>query len=159
MQLKTKKSQRATILSSYKYSGRAIPYSEYYKLIDDFMKFIADEIVVHGKNVKLPAGCGRLFIMGKHIKPKFEDGELVGMAPDWKRTMELWNKDAKAKKERKIVYFFNEHSNGVRYRVQWTKGLIGKTKEFYMFILSRPNKKQDESDDTRRKRILSAAYL
>lgn len=142
MNHRTRKSERATILSSYKHSGRKIPYTEYYKLINDYMQFIADEIIEHGKEVILPAGCGRLQMVGKQVKPTFlEDGNMVGLAPDWKSTYALWQADPEAKKKKKKIFFFNEHSNGIRYKIRWSKSKLGPFSRFYFFQLTRTNKR------------------
>ena len=143
MNFYSKRSQRATILSSYKFSGKDIPYSEYNLLVKDFLDFIACEIIDKGKIVVLPAGCGKLYIEGVKNMPKFdEQGKIMGLAPNWKETRKLWDENPEAKAESKFIYFFNEHTSGVRYHVTWQRGDLHTNRILYYFILSRTNKRK-----------------
>ncbi|MHA1197765.1 MAG: hypothetical protein ACTSQF_00210 [Candidatus Heimdallarchaeaceae archaeon] len=67
---------------------------------------------------------GRLEVQGRKQNIRVEGNKIKGLAPDWKSTIELWNRNPEAKKEKKIIYFFNEHSKGVRYKIKWTKTKI-----------------------------------
>ncbi len=115
-----------------------ITNAEYIKIVNGFMKFIADK-VINGEDVKLPNRMGSLVVIGKKIKLKIADnGFITGASVDWKATNELWARNPEAKQKKKRIYFFNEHSNGIRYNVRWFKGAItSRYKNIYSFQSSR----------------------
>ena len=52
----------------------------------------------------------------------------------------------KAKAEKVIVYHFNEHTAGIRYRLSWSKKHVYvRNKDFFTFVLSRYNKRKFNS--------------
>jgi hypothetical protein len=103
-----------------------IPYSEYSKIVSDYMKYVSELIVVKSLTFKLPFRLGTLSIY-KH-KPIFSS--VRKMAIDWPKT----NKTGKA------VYNFNEHSNGYSYRFKWDRnGSVDKHMVLYSFKPSRQN--------------------
>jgi len=131
----------ANLRTSWRHSGMDIPYSEYNVLLKEFHKFIAAKIL-DGEMVELPAGCGILYIGGIKVKIRTdENGEVKGLAPDWPSTHKLWNSNPEAKKERRMVYHFNEHTKGVRYRTTWWVSSIPNI-SLYDFVFSRTNKRE-----------------
>ncbi len=87
------------------------------------MNFIAQKLL-NGEEIILPVAMGRLEVQGRKQNIRVEGDKIKGLAPDWKSTIELWNRNPEAKKEKKIIYFFNEHSKGIRYKIKWTKTKI-----------------------------------
>lgn len=106
-----------------------------------FAKFLAD-ILLKGFSVKLFERLGTLYFLGKKAKPRIDENDKIkGLSPNWAATNKLWKENPKAKEKKEIVYNFNEHSNGIRYRLQWSKKHVFiKYKDFYSFVLSRDNK-------------------
>ena len=110
-----------TLVTSYEDCPVDISKDDYLKITEGFMKFIASK-VVSSKEVNLPASMGKLAVVGK--KTKFEvqeDGFIKGLAPDWKKTIALWSEDAEAKMNKQVIYHFNDHTRGIRYKFTWFK--------------------------------------
>jgi hypothetical protein len=105
----------------------------YLTIFYQFVNFIMDKIM-DGQIVTLPAGLGQLGILGRKITPKVDDeGNIIGLSPNWRRT----------KGKEKILYNFNEHSNGVRYKLTWfKKNMRISYKDLYSFKLSKTNKRK-----------------
>lgn len=118
------------------------PVDVYLAISQGFAKFIM-ELLIKGETVKLPERLGVLSYIGTKTKPRIENGEIKGLAKDWKSTVELWKRDPKAKEEKKYIYFFNERTNGIRYKMIWSKKHVFiPNKDFYTFVLSRINKRR-----------------
>jgi hypothetical protein len=103
-----------------------IPYSEYSEVVSDYLKYVSELVVVKSMTFKLPFRMGAISVY-KH-KPIFQS--VNKMSIDWKKTRELG----------KVVYNFNEHSNGFRYRFRWDRnGSLDKYLVLYAFKPSRQN--------------------
>jgi hypothetical protein len=114
----------------------------YIEIVNGFIKFLMDK-VLEGWDIRLPAKLGVIGIRGKKVKPKVDkDGKIKGLAPNWGETRKLWAKDEKAKENKTILYCFNEHTNGVRYNIEWIKKTaLFKNKSVYSLRFSRGNKR------------------
>ena len=124
-----------------KISKKPIDTIKYLKVVNLFMKFLISTLLETGEIV-LPERLGRLEIGGKKIKVRVEEGKIKGLAPDWIKTKELWNSNLEAREKKEIIYHFNEHTNGVRYSVKWSKNrVLVENKTLYDFILTRTNKR------------------
>lgn len=105
-----------------------VDYETFRKILNDYFKYIRDEIMLHSKEFKLPCRLGTLSVI-KH-KPKEFSGKSLRW--DWQSTKQLG----------KPVYYLNEHSNYYKYRFFWSKqNCLIKNKGKYMFIASRANKR------------------
>lgn len=126
-----------------KNSESVVSIKIYIDIILAFLKFLVQKIH-EGRDIKLPCELGTLGIRGRKVKPKLDDnGEITGLAPDWVKTKALWARNPKAKEEKRLVYHFNEHSNGFRYKLVWfKKGVKFKHKSVYSFKFSRSNKRK-----------------
>ena len=123
-------------------SDNPINISQYVQIVNQFMKFLINRLFEKGQ-VSLPEKLGNLQIVGKKVKVKIEDGQIKGLAPDWVKTKELWEKDAEAKKNKQLVYHFNEQTNGVRYRFFWSKNrVLVSNKTLYSLRMTRTNKRK-----------------
>lgn len=114
----------------------------YCNILNEFFKFIMG-LILDGEHVKLPYRTGSILITGCKTKPRIdENGDIKGLSPDWVKTKALWNKDPEAKKLKKIIYNFNEHTHGVRYKITWVKkGINILNNDLYSLIFSRTNKR------------------
>lgn len=113
----------------------------YISIANGFMKFLMRNFFLKGE-LSMPERLGILQIVGKKVKIKIEDGGIKGLAPDWKETKKLWETDDKAKSEKKLVYHFNEHTNGVRYKMHWYKSrVLVSNKTLYNLVFTRTNKR------------------
>jgi hypothetical protein len=122
-------------------SDNPINISQYVQIINQFMKFIINRLFEKGQ-IFLPEKLGTLQVIGKKVKVKIEDGQIKGLAPDWVKTKELWESDDEAKKNKQLVYHFNEQTNGVRYRFFWSKNrVLVLNKTLYNLKMTRTNKR------------------
>lgn len=122
-------------------SDNPVKYKLYIKIIKDFMLFLVLQLLETGK-ILLPEKLGNIHILGIISKVKVEDGVIKGLAPDWKSTKELWSIDNEAKLAKRIIYHFNEESNGVRYSVKWDRKRVLLSNKFaYDFKLARNAKR------------------
>lgn len=114
----------------------------YIDIVLGFIKFMMKK-VFEGKDIKLPAELGVLGVRGRKVKPRLDaDGNIVGLAPDWVSTKKLWDTNEKAKEAKTIVYHFNEHTSGFRYKITWfRKDMKFKNKSVYSICFSRNNKR------------------
>lgn len=113
---------------------------EFCNIVETFTKYLVDK-VFSGYDVELSRGMslGVLGVRGRKVTPTLdEDGNIVGLAPDWKTTKELWESNPEAKKNKQIVYFMNEHSSGVRYTINWFKrGMTTENSGLYNLALTK----------------------
>lgn len=119
-----------------------LPVKEYIYIVNGFFKFLIGKVLA-GKIVRLPINMGTLRIVGTKVKPRLNDkGNIEGLAPSWGKTWELWNRKPEAKENKEVVFCFNEHSNGLRFRYIWSKKSVAlKNKTVYALKMSRPNKR------------------
>lgn len=135
-----------TLRDSYKFyqvqAEEPVKIKVYIEIILGFLKFMMRKIA-EGKDVKLSSELGIVGIRGKRQRPRLdENGNIVGVPPDWVGTKKYWEENPEAKKEGKILYLFNEHSSGVRYKIVWFKrGFKFKNKSVYSIRFSRNNKR------------------
>ena len=123
-------------------SDNPINISEYVQIINQFMKFLILKLLSTGEII-LPERLGRLSIFGKKVNVRIEDGEIKGLAPDWVKTKQLWDSDAEAKKNKQLVYHFNEETNGIRYKFSWSKNrVLVSNKTLYNLRMTRSNKRE-----------------
>lgn len=114
----------------------------YLLIAADYNKFLINK-VLEGEEVSLPARMGTLSIIGKKQKVRFdEEGKVIGLAPDWVKTKKLWDENPEAKKNKKLVYHTNEHSDNIRYKFSWSKfRVLVENKTLYSLRLTRTNKR------------------
>lgn len=125
-----------------KVSKEPIPITTYINILNDFMKFLANKILTKGE-ARLPSKLGIVKIIGRKIKPRMEDGKIKGLAPDWKATKDLWERDLEAKKSKQVVYHFNEATDGIRYKFLWSKeNVLVTNKSLYDIRMTRENKRE-----------------
>lgn len=106
-----------------------IDYKVYRQIIEDYFRFIAEEVIERSKEFKLPCRLGYLSIVKR--QPKHFDNNSLRI--DYHESAV----------QGKAVYFINEHSNYYKYRYYWSKKeslLTNKTR--YQFIATRANKRR-----------------
>jgi hypothetical protein len=133
------------IRSSYKTYKESVstPVEEkqYLKIANGYMKFLIQK-VLEGEEVTMPARLGTLFIQGVKKKLKFNRDGVPLLPPNWAKTKELWDRNPEAKATKKIVYCLNEETDGVVYKLHWSKNRVPiENKLYYNFILTRANKR------------------
>ena len=132
-----------SLITSYNDCSVTIPFEQYNEITKGFMKFIMKK-VHEGEQVELPARMGIMIIAGRKVIPRFNnEGEITNLAPDWVSTKKLWESNPEARERKQLVYHFNEHTAGIRYKLCWNKGMSGAlNKILYIFKPSRENKRK-----------------
>lgn len=122
-------------------SNNPISKSQYGEIVKKFMKFLINKLLESGE-ILIPERLGKLNIFGKKVKIVVENNQIKGLAPDWVKTKQLWEKDSQAKENKQLVYHFNEETNGIRYRFFWSKNRVLVTnKTLYNLRMTRTNKR------------------
>lgn len=118
-----------------------IPLSLYLQITNGYMKFLMRRLFETGE-IPIPERLGFIRIVGRKVRARVQNGVVKGLAPDWVKTKELWAINEQAKEEKKLVYHFNEETNGIRYRFSWGKTrVLVANKGYYQFIATRKNKR------------------
>lgn len=137
----------SSIKEAYEYykknvSKDPMSISDYRKLMNVFNTFTMKK-VLEGKEVTLPCRMGKLSIQGIHQNIRLDEyGNIKGTRIDWFSTKSLWATDPEHAQKKTLVYFFNEHSDGIKYSFKWSKNNVPvQNKNFYSFIPSRHNKR------------------
>lgn len=122
-------------------SSDPVTPNTYVEINNKFMKFLFNKLLETGEII-IPERLGRLSIFGKKVKVKIEGDKIKGLAPDWVKTKELWDKDPVAKENKQLVYHFNEDTNGIRYKFFWGKNrVLVSNKTLYNLRMTRTNKR------------------
>jgi len=115
----------------------------------EFYELIVPEIVKNNYIFRMPANMGKLFIKSKPYEIKFdEDGNVDKrkLAPNWKKTKELWKKqypDLTMQEiynipNKKLVYHLNDHSDRRIFKWFWDKtNSIVKNQQLYYVDVTR----------------------
>jgi len=133
------------IRSSYKrYSKemeKPVELKTFIPIANGYMEFLIEK-VISGEEVTLPAKLGTLFIQGVKKKLVFNRDGIPMLPPNWGETKKLWDRNPDAKATKKVVYCLNEETNGVVYKLHWSKNRVPiENKLYYNFILTRENKR------------------
>ncbi len=137
-----KKNLRSSYSTYKRDTEGPIDIKTYMKIVADYNKFLIKK-VIEGHIITLPNRLGLLSIIGrKQIIRYDEKGNVKGLAPDWVKTKQLWEKSPKAKENKKLVYHTNNNTEGVIYRFFWGKSnALIENKNLYSLRLTRTNKR------------------
>lgn len=106
-----KSKQSATIIDMYKQyvkdNGKDISYDRFKRILDAFNNAVKDSLLESSEGFKMPFGLGYVQIV--KYKPKSYDKKSLSV--DYKTSKELG----------KTIYHLNEHSNGYKYRLFWSR--------------------------------------
>ena len=102
-----KNKQSVTFRDMYKTMPIEVNYGLYKRILEEMCKVILEHVLEHSEGFKMPLGLG--FIQIGKYRPKTLSPESLSV-------------DYKASKEYdKRIYHLNEHSNGYKYRLYWSK--------------------------------------
>ena len=105
-----------------------IPYSTFRGIVDKLNDSILS-VLQNGQNYKLPCSLGTVQI----VKYKPKEYNKHSLSIDFNES----------KKLDKMVYHLNEHSNGYKYRLHWSKQPFTFTNRYkYQLCFTRANKRQ-----------------
>lgn len=128
-----KNKQSYTIYDMYKpfmdeNSDIELSYGQFKTVLDSCNKIILEAIQNGSEGFKMPYGLGYIIIV-KYLPKEYNNKSL---SCDYKTSKEL----------NKKIYYLNEHSNGYKYRLYWSK--IPKTfsdRYKYQLMFTRANKR------------------
>ena len=108
MERKIRKNKKAyTFVDMYNTMSIDVPYAQYKLILDEMCSVILEHIFLRSECVKMPFGLG--FIQVGKYKPKQYNDKSLSV-------------DYKASKEyNKRIYHLNEHSNGYKFRLHWSR--------------------------------------
>jgi hypothetical protein len=133
-----------TFITSYKYYSKEIENKVnkkiYLSVLNGFAEYLMSAIL-EGECVHLPSKLGAIEIIGKKLKPRVTDNGIEGLTINWQATKKLWKECEACKQREQRVYYFNEHSDGVRYRYMWSRNSILMTNKYlYTYVPNRKSK-------------------
>lgn len=98
--------------------------TQYSNILKDLNSSIIDIIILENFEFKIPFGLGTLSMVQKKVKFRLDHkGELntKNLAVNYKETRKLWERDEQARKDKKLIFHTNEHTNGNRMNYYWSK--------------------------------------
>lgn len=108
-----------------------LSHDQFKKVSYEFLKRVANLILEEGFEYKIPHRMGYLRIKATKIKYKIKDGRIMPKKGiiDWGECRKLWYelypgltlKEIKLIKDKPLVFYTNEHTNGEVYRWYWDK--------------------------------------
>ena len=105
-----------------------VSYKTFRDVVTEYFRYLRDEIIENGKEVRLPCRMGSLSIV-KH-KPREYTGKSLRI--DY----------AESKKYGKMIFHLNEETGGYKYRFYWNKqNMLTTNKTHYQLIMTRDNKR------------------
>ena len=106
--MKNKKSYTIKdMYKTYHKINKEVSYVRFKRILDKCNKIILDALLMRSELIKMPSGLGYICIC--KYKPKTYTAKSLSV-------------DYKASKEcNKRIYHLNEHSNGYKYRLYWSK--------------------------------------
>jgi hypothetical protein len=138
---KTNLNVRSSFKRYFKESEKPVEINTFLPIAHGYMEFLIEK-VISGEEVTLPAKLGTLFIQGVKKKLAFNKDGVPMLPPNWGETKKLWERNPEAKATKRVVYCLNEETNGVVYKLHWSKNRVPiENKLYYNFILTRDNKR------------------
>jgi hypothetical protein len=92
-----------------------ITRGKYGSILKDLHEEISNKLLKESASFRMPCGLPTIRIKKWKRKVRFkEDGSIdpKSLAINWKATRELWDKNPVAKKQKKFIYFINDHTDG-----------------------------------------------
>lgn len=103
--MRNKKSE--SFLDMYKELAEFVDYKAYKTILDEMCKVILEAVLNASEGFKMPFGLGAIIVC--KYKPKQLNANSLSV--DYKASRECDKK----------IYHLNEHSNGYKYRLYWSK--------------------------------------
>jgi hypothetical protein len=89
--------------------------STYGKVIWTIHNELKDSMLYDAGTFKMPAGLPAIRVKKYKRKVRFNDDGTIdanSLAPNWPVTLKLWEENPKAKEQKKLIYFLNDHTDG-----------------------------------------------
>jgi hypothetical protein len=129
---------------------------EYGKIGSALFKLLMEK-VHEGHEVILPFKLGNIYIRGMKYRASLDkDGRVKGMNISWGKTRKMWEASANKMglsfndyvatvpaEERKLVFSFNEETNGYSYKIVWDKSqALAYNRNLYTLCIAKDNKRR-----------------
>lgn len=135
MDLKIRKNKKSyTLRDMYvayakKEGAEQVPYLRFRAILDRFNELVSESILERSEGFKMPCGLGLISIV--KYKPKGYNSK--SLSTDYKSSKEY----------NKRIYHLNEHSNGYKFRLYWSKLPYTFSSRYkYQLMLLRNNKRK-----------------
>jgi len=103
----------------YKMNGGAVERGAFSRILKGVNKAMVEEIVDTAEGFTLPYGMGRIeFRKRKNKAFMTTEGLRSNSAVDWKKTMDLWEVDTRAHRNRVKVKYTNMHTARYSFRIK-----------------------------------------
>ena len=129
-----------TAYKNYRKNNKTVSRKEYLDIVNGFAEFLMD-CILNAETVYLPEKLGVIQVIGKKLQPKVTDDGIQGLSINWGATVKLWKTCEPCKDKQQKVYYFNEHSDGIRYRFMWSRtAMLMTNKYLYTYVPNRKSK-------------------
>jgi hypothetical protein len=107
-------------------SNHELLQKEFSDILYEFHDAVTNFCVYDNYILHLPFNLGNIYIVKKKLKIFIDDnGKLVKRAPvNYLATKELWERDEEAKKNKKLIYYLNEMTDGYIMSWKWNKSKV-----------------------------------
>jgi len=137
--------------AKFKMYQKVHEYNIFKGVLRDFNQEITRLMVEHGAEYKMPVRLGSIRIKKyKRAIRLNEDGSVNknGMGVNWPESKSLWAREypgltpeeLKKIRNKPLVYYLNEHTDGYRFILYWNKnGSNAKNRRLYSFVFTSVN--------------------
>ena len=124
-----------------KYKGYRVLFQDFKDINYLYFKFLSDKFI-KGDGVSLPFNMGHISILGYKTRKKVNDKIVNTYSINWNKTKLLRDQCEECKNRKDLVYNNNLHSNGITYKIKWSKFKSRiKNRSLYVFRAIRGNKR------------------
>lgn len=125
----------------YKKNGGALDKSAFSRILRATNQALVEELVESAESFSLPYGLGRISFRKRKNKAFMTKDGLKSNSPvDWKKTMELWEKDPHAHRNKIKVKYSNMHTARYSFKIRCF-GRTFKNREYFMMTFKRSLKR------------------
>ncbi len=125
----------------YKKNGGALDKSAFSRILRASNAALVEEMLESAEQYSLPYGLGQIVFRKRKNKAFMTDKGLKSNSPvNWKETMELWEKDSHAHRNKIRVKYSNMHTGRYSFKIRCF-GRKFKNKEYFMMTFKRSLKR------------------
>ena len=125
----------------YKKNGGALEKSAFSRILRAANKVVAEEVVDSAETFTLPYGLGQIAFRKRKNKAFMTSKGLRSNSPvNWKETMELWEKDDHARRNKITVKYSNMHTARYSFKIRCFNRRF-ENREYFMMTFKRSMKR------------------
>jgi hypothetical protein len=133
---------RDDFYSYYRKNGGTLNRDPFARILRECNKALMEELMVGAEDYTLPCGLGRISFRKRKNKAYVSNGGIKSTALiDWKKTMELWQSDPQAKRNKVLLRYTNMNTARYSFRIAMFNRLF-KNKEYFAFRFKRGFKRK-----------------